>query len=96
MIFRRGFEVKSGERALVVEDVVTTGGSTKEVMEAVKRSGGKVAAVGCIIDRSGGKADFGVRFESLAKIEIETFDEKACPLCKRGEPLAKPGSRPPT
>jgi len=93
MTLRRGFEVKPGERALVVEDVVTTGGSTKEVIDVVRRSGGDIAGVGCIIDRSGGKTAFGARFESLAKIDIETFDEKTCPLCKKGEPVTKPGSR---
>jgi len=93
MVLRRGFEIKPGENALVVEDVVTTGGSTKEVIDVVKRSGGKIAGVGCIIDRSGGNAAFGARFESLTRIEIETFDEKLCPFCKKGEPLTKPGSR---
>jgi orotate phosphoribosyltransferase len=93
MTLRRGFRVNPGEKVLVVEDVVTTGGSTKEVIDVVERAGGKVTGVGCIIDRSGGRAGFGVRFEGLAEIEIETFDEKTCPFCKKGEVLTKPGSR---
>ncbi|MFA5146482.1 MAG: orotate phosphoribosyltransferase [Candidatus Omnitrophota bacterium] len=94
MVLRRGFSVNPGERALVVEDVVTTGGSTREVMEVVKGSGGKIAGAGAIIDRSDNGADLGVRFEALAKIRVETFDEKACPMCRKGIPVMKPGSRP--
>ncbi len=93
MVLRRGFSVKPGERALVVEDVITTGGSTKEVVEVVKSLGGKVVGVGSIIDRSGAPVDFGARFESLAKIKIETFKEGDCPLCKSHIPITKPGSR---
>lgn len=93
MVLRRGFSVKPGERVLVVEDVITTGGSTKEVVEVVKSLGGQVVGVGSIIDRSGAPVDFGARFESLAKIKIETFKEGDCPLCKRNIPVTKPGSR---
>jgi len=93
MILRRGFSIKNGEKALVVEDVVTTGGSTKEVIEVIKASGGIVVGVGSIIDRSGDKIDFGVPFESLAKINIETFSGADCPLCKKNIPVTKPGSR---
>ncbi len=85
--------VKKGEKVLVVEDVVTTGGSTKEVVELVKNSGRVVIGVGAIVDRNGGKADFGARFEALAKVDIETFEESACPLCKKNIPITKPGSR---
>ena len=94
MVLRRGFSIKPGERALVVEDVITTGGSTKEVVEVVKNAGGIVIGVGCIIDRSVSPIDFGARFESLAKIKIETFKEGDCPLCRQNIPVTKPGSRP--
>lgn len=93
MVLRRGFTVSPGEKALVVEDVVTTGGSTKEVIELVKAAGAVVEGVGCIIDRSDAKIDFGAEFKSLAKIKIATFEEKDCPLCKSGVPVTKPGSR---
>jgi len=93
MILRRGFSIKNGEKALVVEDVVTTGGSTKEVIEVIKASGGIVVGVGGIIDRSSDKIDFGAPFVSLAKINIETFSEANCPLCKKNIPIVKPGSR---
>jgi len=93
MVLRRGFAIKNGERVLVVEDVVTTGGSTKEVIEVVKNSGGVVVGVGSIIDRSSDKIDFGVIFESLAKVKVETFKEDDCPLCKNKIPVTKPGSR---
>lgn len=93
MTLRRGFSVAPGERALVVEDVVTTGASTKEVAEIVKTAGAEVAGVGCIIDRSEAPIDFGARFERLAKIKADLFKEEACPLCKSGAPIAKPGSR---
>lgn len=93
MTLRRGFSIKKGEKVLVVEDVVTTGGSTKEVMDLVRAEGASIVGVGSIIDRSSGKADFGVPFESLAKIDIEAFNEKDCPFCKKNIPVTKPGSR---
>lgn len=93
MVLRRGFSIKPNEKALVVEDVVTTGGSTKEVIEVVKNSGGKVIGVGAIIDRSDQGINFGAPFEYLAKVKIETFEEPNCPLCKSKTPLTKPGSR---
>lgn len=93
MVLRRGFSIAKGERALVVEDVVTTGGSTKEVVNLVQAMGGVVAGVGCVIDRSSGPVDFGIRFESLAKIKVDTFEEGSCPMCKQGKPVTKPGSR---
>jgi len=93
MILRRGFSVKEGESALVVEDVITTGGSTKEVIDVIKSSGGIVIGVGSIIDRSEARIDFGAHFYALAKIDIETFSEADCPLCKSGIPVDKPGSR---
>jgi orotate phosphoribosyltransferase len=93
MALRRGFSIKEGERVLVVEDVVTTGGSTKEVIEVVKALGGIVVGIGSVIDRSDKAPDFGVKFASLAKVRVETFEEAKCPLCKKGIPVTKPGSR---
>jgi orotate phosphoribosyltransferase len=93
MCVRRGFSIGKGEKAIVAEDVITTGGSTKEVIDVVESFGAKVIGVASVIDRSGGSAKFKVRFESLAKIKVETFEEKSCPLCKSGIPVTKPGSR---
>ncbi|MFA5255981.1 MAG: orotate phosphoribosyltransferase [Candidatus Omnitrophota bacterium] len=93
MVLRRGFSISKGEKVLVVEDVVTTGGSTKEVIELVKSFGADIVGVGSIIDRSVSGIDFGVPFESLAKIDVETFEEDKCPLCKKEMPVTKPGSR---
>jgi orotate phosphoribosyltransferase len=93
MVLRRGFSIAKGENTLVVEDVVTTGGSTKEVIAVVEAAGGKISGVASIIDRSGGKAAFSARFESLAKVDAMTFEEKDCPLCKAGSQAVKPGSR---
>lgn len=93
MVLRRGFSISKGEKALVVEDVVTTGGSTKEVVALIKSLGADVIGVGSIIDRSTEDIDFGVLFESLAKVSVNTFEEKYCPLCKSNIPVTKPGSR---
>ena len=93
MVLRRGFSIEKGEKVLVVEDVVTTGGSTKEVIDVVKSLGGTVAGVGSIIDRSSERIDFGVPFCALAKVKVETFEEKNCSLCKKNIPVTKPGSR---
>jgi len=90
---RRGFSIEKGERVLVVEDVVTTGGSTKEVIELVKKCGGIVVGVGSVIDRSDKRVDFGAQFEALAKVKVDTFKEEDCPLCKKKVPVTKPGSR---
>jgi len=94
MVLRRGFYIAKGEKVLVVEDVITTGGSTKEVIKVVKDSGGIVVGVGSIIDRSDSPIDFGTRFETLAKIKVDTYKGGECPLCKKGIPITKPGSRP--
>lgn len=93
MTLRRGFQLNKKEKVLVVEDVITTGLSTSEVLKTVKDYGAIVIGVGSIIDRSGGKADFGVEFKSLLKIDIPTFKPEICPLCKNKTPLTKPGSR---
>ena len=93
MTLRRGFTIEKGQKILVVEDVVTTGGSVKEVIDIVKNMGGEVVGVGVIVDRSGGKVDFGTRFESVISMEVESYEAAACPLCKNNIPLVKPGSR---
>jgi orotate phosphoribosyltransferase len=90
---RRGFEIRPGERCYVVEDVVTTGGSTKETMDVVARAGGIVLAAGSLIDRTGGKADLGVPRAALAVLDIPTYSPEQCPLCKAGGRAVKPGSR---
>jgi orotate phosphoribosyltransferase len=93
MTFRRGFEISASDKVLVVEDVVTTGGSTKEVIEAVRQKGAKVIGIGSIIDRSAGAANFDAEFKSLLKLNIKTYKPEECPLCKKGVPVIKPGSR---
>ena len=94
MTLRRGFTVAPGETAVVVEDVITTGGSTADVIEVLRAAGGQVAAAGSIVDRSGGRADVGVPRVALATLQIAAHHMEECPLCARGIPLAKPGSRP--
>ncbi len=93
MVLRRGFSISNGEKVFVVEDVVTTGGSTKEVIELAKSFGADVVGVSSIIDRSSARIDFGAPFKPLAKVEVETFEEDKCPLCKKQMPITKPGSR---
>jgi orotate phosphoribosyltransferase len=93
MALRRGFEIPEGARVLVVEDVVTTGGSVKEVISIVEEKGGIVAGVGVFVDRSNGKIDFGVKMASCISFEVEAHDKENCPLCKEGLDLVKPGSR---
>jgi len=93
MILRRGFSVAPGERILVVEDVVTTGGSTRETVTALQASGAQVVGAASIIDRSSGKADVGVPRIALATLDVASVDPTVCELCKRGEVAIKPGSR---
>lgn len=93
MKLRRGFQLDPGDRALVVEDVITTGGSTREVMEVVERHGGKIVCAGSLIDRSGGRVDLGVPFHALAVLEVQNYRPEDCPLCKAGSVAIKPGSR---
>lgn len=93
MTLRRGFSIKPGERCFVVEDVVTTGGSTREVIEVVTSLGGVAAGAGSLIDRSGGKVDLGVPRHALAVLEVPTYKPEECPLCKDGSTAVKPGSR---
>ncbi len=93
MTLRRGFTLSPGERCLVVEDVITTGGSTREVVECVEQAGGAVVGVGSLIDRSGGAAQFAVTRAALATIQAKTWKPEECPLCKTGSQAIKPGSR---
>jgi len=94
MSLRRGFTLTPGERVFVVEDVITTGGSTKEVIEIVRATGALPVAAGSIIDRSGGAADLGIPRAALETLTVPVFEPAQCPLCLKGEPVTKPGSRP--
>lgn len=93
MTLRRGFTIEPGQRVLVVEDVVTTGGSVREVLALVKACGGDIVGVGSIVDRTGGKIDFGVPYKSAFSMDITSYEADDCPICKTGAPLVKPGSR---
>jgi orotate phosphoribosyltransferase len=91
---RRGFTLTPGERVLVVEDVFTTGKSTRETMDVVRDAGATVVGAAAIIDRSGGTIDFSVPYKTLIQLSLPTYEADACPLCKQGVPVLKPGSRP--
>jgi orotate phosphoribosyltransferase len=93
MTLRRGFTLADGEPVVVVEDVITTGGSTREVLEAVRARGARVLAVGSLVDRSGGGVDLGLPRESLLRLEVPTWPAESCPLCAGGSKPEKPGSR---
>ncbi len=93
MTLRRSFEIKPGQKVLVVEDVVTTGGSVREVIDLVRENGGEVVGVGVVVDRTGGKIDFGVPLSSVISLDVISYEADECPLCKEGLPLVKPGSR---
>ena len=93
MILRRGFTVAPGERILVVEDVVTTGGSTRETVAALQAYGASVIGAASIIDRSSGKAEVGVPRIALATLDVPAVEPAICELCKRGDLAIKPGSR---
>lgn len=93
MTFRRGFALHKGERCLIVEDIVTTGGSIREVIDVVKAAGGIPIAVSMLVDRSGGKATFeDVPSTALLNMDVETYEPATCPLCQKGMPLTKRGS----
>jgi len=93
MRLRRGFSLQHGQRCLVVEDVVTTGGSTREVIKVVEERKGRLVGVGALIDRSGGTTQFPVKKAALATLTVPTYKPEDCPLCKAGTPAVKPGSR---
>ena len=93
MTLRRGFSLEPDQHVLVVEDVWTTGGSTKEAIRVVEEAGARVVAAGALIDRSGGKIDFEVETQSLIQLPIANYEEEDCPLCRQGSVAIKPGSR---
>jgi orotate phosphoribosyltransferase len=94
LTLRRGFTLGPTDRVLVVEDVLTTGGSTRETMDVARAAGAHVVGAASIVDRSGGAARFDVPFETLLPIEVTSYQPDACPLCAKGLPVVKPGSRP--
>ncbi len=94
MTLRRGFAIAPGEPALVVEDVVTTGGSTRDVVDVLRAAGARPLAAGSIVDRSGGRAAVGAPRVALVTLEVTAYDPASCPLCAQGVPVVKPGSRP--
>lgn len=93
LTLRRGFTLSAADRVVVVEDVVTTGGSTRETIEVARAAGATVVAAGSIVDRSGGHSGLGVPYTSLLSLTVPTYDPSACPLCAAGQPVVKPGSR---
>ncbi|MBI4835067.1 MAG: orotate phosphoribosyltransferase [Planctomycetes bacterium] len=94
LVLRRGFTINNGENVLVIEDVVTTGGSAQEVVEVIKENKGKVVGVVSLVDRSGkAESPFNVKFNALLKVNPPIYKPEECPLCKKGIPVAKPGSR---
>ncbi len=90
MVLRRGFKIKPGEKVLVVEDAVTTGGSVRKVLDLLKNIGVTTVGVAVMVDRSAGRVDFGLPTHSLLQVEIQSFDPEECPLCLKGIPLQKP------
>jgi orotate phosphoribosyltransferase len=95
LTLRRGFTIGELDRVLVIEDVLTTGGSTRETIQVATAAGGQVVGAAAIVDRSGGAARFDVPFSALVSIELPTYEPAACPLCAQGVAVVKPGSRTP-
>ena len=93
LMLRRGFTLSPGDRVLVVEDVVTTGGSTRETIDVARAQGATVVGAASIIDRSGGQQKLDVPFVALAPVALPTYQPESCPLCAEGKPVVKPGSR---
>jgi orotate phosphoribosyltransferase len=93
LALRRGFTLDSTDRVLVVEDVMTTGGSTRETIEVAKAAGGQVVGTASIVNRGGAAIRFDVPYVSLLEIALPTYDPDQCPLCAQGLPVVKPGSR---
>ena len=94
LTLRRGFMLGETDRVLIVEDVLTTGGSTRETMQVATAAGGRVVGAGAIVDRSRGAAAFEVPFAALLEVDLPTHEPDKCPLCAQGQPVVKPGSRP--
>ena len=93
LMLRRGFTLAPGEKVLVVEDVVTTGGSTRETIDVARAAGAQVVGAASIIDRSGGQQSLDVPYHALATLSVPTYQPESCPLCAAGQPVVKPGSR---
>lgn len=92
MALSRGFSIEKSQRILIVEDVVTTGGSVNEVCEVLKQLGGEIAGISLMVDRSGGKIDFGIKTDSLIQLELKLFEPESCPMCSDEIELETPGS----
>ncbi len=93
LTLRRGFRLVADDRVVVIEDVVTTGGSTRETMVVAEAAGATVVGAGAVIDRSGGSSNLGVPFASLVTLSLPTYQADACPMCAAGQPVVKPGSQ---
>ena len=93
LALRRGFSLAENDRVVVIEDVVTTGGSTRETMAVAAAAGATVVGAGAIVDRSGGSPGLDVPFKALATLNLPTYPPEQCPMCARGEAIVKPGSR---
>lgn len=93
LTLRRGFSLAAGEAVVVVEDVLTTGGSARETMALAQAAGARVVGVGALVDRSGGRLDLGVPTRALLTLDVPSYEPQDCPLCREGLPLVKPGSR---
>jgi orotate phosphoribosyltransferase len=93
MTLRRGFTLSPGDRVLVVEDVITTGGSTRETMQVAKAAGGQVVGAASIVNRSATAPQFDVPYVALLEFSLPTYEPEACPLCAQSIPVVKPGSR---
>ena len=94
LTLRRGFVLSPADRVLVVEDVLTTGKSTRETIEVARQAGARVVGAAAIVDRSGGAIDLGVPSFALVSLDMPTYDAEKCPMCAEGVPIVKPGSRP--
>ncbi|GIV19609.1 MAG: orotate phosphoribosyltransferase [Armatimonadota bacterium] len=92
-VLRRGFTLREGERVLVVDDILTTGGSVREVLQMLEPYRVQLVGVGILVDRTGGQVDLGVRTETLLQLRVEAWQPEECPLCQRSEPITEPGSR---
>ncbi len=92
MLLRRGFEIKPSDRVLLVEDIVTTGGSILEVIDVVRSTGAAIAGLGFLVDRSGGRVEFGLPARPLITLDVLAYQPDDCPLCREGTPAVKPGS----
>jgi len=93
LTLRRGFTLSPDDRVVVIEDVVTTGGSTRETMAVAEAGGAKVVGAGALVDRSGGNSNLGVPFSALVTLTLATYQPEDCPMCKAGQAVTKPGSR---